>query len=127
MFNSRQLSDLGEQEFAYTSVPLPSPRHIRLLELFPTEFRSPSTGPSKCSIYSTSLDSSPHFQAVSYTWGSSVRTTAVRVRSDHGPEGIGNDSEFSVLGITSSLGEVIDRLRRPDGPVTLWIDQVCIN
>ncbi|RYC78789.1 hypothetical protein BFJ63_vAg18338 [Fusarium oxysporum f. sp. narcissi] len=127
MLDSFRLSDLSEQEFAYTSVPLPSPRHIRLLELFPINLGSANTESSKCRIYSTSLDSSPYFQAVSYVWGPNVRTTAVRVQTNHKPKEIQSDLEFSVLHVTSSVGEILNRFRSPLGLVTLWIDQICID
>ncbi|TDZ83713.1 Heterokaryon incompatibility protein 6, OR allele [Colletotrichum sidae] len=122
-------------KFSYTSAGgcLPSAStHIRLLELYPwradaDESASESGGtdedreraahyssPLVCDISVTPTANPRLFKALSYTWGPPDKTHAIEIARTR-------------LGITASLDTALRHLRRRDGPVTLWIDQICIN
>ncbi|KAH8667926.1 heterokaryon incompatibility protein [Tricladium varicosporioides] len=70
--------------------------------------------PLRCRIFWTSLTSYRPFKALSYTWGSGGQTHKIYI----------SGKEFS---ITESLEVALRHLRDAYEPVTLWIDQICIN
>ena len=96
---------------------------IRLLTLhpsasqleFPASDESHFAQPICCSILTVSLDKPPPYKALSYCWGD-------HDRSRHSLS-IGG----AALRITKSLNSALRHLRRPTEPVTVWIDQICIN
>lgn len=67
----------------------------------------------KCSLCSSQISEVRH-EAVSYVWG-----------TDHRDHIILCDGK--VLKITPNLHSVLQRLRLPDAPRTLWADSICIN
>ncbi|KAF1829194.1 HET-domain-containing protein [Decorospora gaudefroyi] len=67
-----------------------------------------------CRIFWTPLYSPKAFKALSYTWDSGAFTQTIKV----------NGKE---LFITKSLETALRHLRHPSEPVTLWIDQICID
>ncbi|KAK0374398.1 heterokaryon incompatibility protein [Colletotrichum limetticola] len=128
-------------EFSYTNdkVILPSAStHIRLLELYPSTHGfdaasasasgAPSntdegdsdnasshySNPLKCALSTTPIATPRLYKALSYTWGTSRATHSI-------------DIEGASLLITASLDTALRHIRRKDEPVTLWIDQICIN
>ena len=69
-FNARELlSSLTSESRAYQYRPLPSPRSIRLLEVLPASPSSDGSGNITVSLSTHSVDNTPPFQALSYTWG----------------------------------------------------------
>lgn len=123
--------------FSYTEDPwIPGSEtqevRIRLIELEPvaaTESRNGANGvpngngihrpcPEKseinCRIFWTSLKSPDEFKALSYTWGEPAFTQEITI----------NGEPFLV---TESLETALLHLRRPSEPLTLWIDQLCID
>lgn len=90
----------------------PARRQIRLLRLEPT--------PSDLSavLETVSLDNDPEYTALSYTWGTEVSSGA----------GIALNGKAPRLPITKNLEVVLEHLcAGQDGPVTLWVDALCIN
>jgi hypothetical protein len=59
----------------------------------------------------------PHFEALSYTWGSSEGTTEIRI--DH--------SLTRKLLDTRNLDIPLRHLRYADRPRTMWIDAICVD
>jgi hypothetical protein len=95
--------------WAYRYKQLPPGEHFRYLVL------QPGTGdaPLICSLVTAPL-AGTRFEAISYVWGSSVRNRTVWC-------------EGRPLRITTSLHQVLCRLRYPDAPRQLWADGLCIN
>lgn len=60
----------------------------------------------------------PHYEALSYAWGSDQKPHHLIVDGGHG---------CTRLPITDSLMTALRHLRRPDESRKLWIDAVCIN
>lgn len=63
-------------------------------------------------------DYGPEYEALSYTWGSSLHSETVFIGADTTP---------SRLSIRKNLASAIRHLRYPDKPRTIWIDALCIN
>ncbi|KAJ0160364.1 Heterokaryon incompatibility protein 6, OR allele [Colletotrichum tanaceti] len=110
--------------------------HIRLIELYPPRHGG-DTGPGsitdeddarrsaadyssplRCSITTTPIATPRPYEALSYTWGPPDKSHSIDVVAGGGRRR---------LGITASLDAALRHLRRRDGPVTIWIDQICIN
>jgi len=135
----------GGLPFSYDLVLLPSPStHIRLIELLPpAAVGSPSTpafeAPLRCRIFSAPLAQLPPFAALSYTWGDSKEARYLGLRPSpaggcsQAADGSGMTtpptptSAFHPLRITPSLESALRHIRRPSEPVTLWVDQICID
>lgn len=60
------------------------------------------------------------YEAVSYVWGTGTRCAEMRCR--HAVQG-----EETILPLTESIDDALQRLRFPDRPRRLWADQICIN
>lgn len=89
---------------------LTSSRQFRLLIL------EPCINPGeviRCNLIRESLDSDPHYEAVSYTWGEPVNEAEIIVN-------------FVALPVRKNLWEALRHLRATERR-TLWIDAVCIN
>ncbi|KAF2007282.1 HET-domain-containing protein [Amniculicola lignicola CBS 123094] len=67
-----------------------------------------------CRIFWTSLSNPTPFKALSYTWGKGGFTQTI-------------DASGADLKITETLEEAMKHIRHPTEPITLWIDQICIN
>ncbi|KXH68419.1 heterokaryon incompatibility protein [Colletotrichum salicis] len=131
--------DIADFSYNHDEAILPSAStHIRLLELYPSTHRfdaasaSASGAPSntdegdsdnasshystplKCAISTTPIATPRLFKALSYTWGTSGATHSI-------------DVEGASFRITASLDTALRHIRLKDEPVTLWIDQICIN
>lgn len=92
--------------------PLPSDQHIRILTLEPSAH---SDAPLVGTLEVLNLDdSSPDYSAISYVWGDPAHRA--EITCDGGR-----------LTITQSLADGLARMRKPNEPVRLWADQVCIN
>jgi len=89
--------------------PLPL-GHIRLLHIEAGVDESPI----RCRLVTTSLESSPPYEALSYTWGSTEQD--LTITCDNVP-----------LFVTQNLHDAIQYLRNPEHKRIMWIDAVCIN
>ncbi|KAE8445911.1 hypothetical protein EG329_012690 [Mollisiaceae sp. DMI_Dod_QoI] len=89
--------------------PLPSD-HIRLLCIEPGSDDSPI----RCRLLVRSLEASPPYEALSYTWGSLERDCIITC--DEAP-----------MFVTTHLYDVLQYLRKPEEERIMWIDALCIN
>jgi hypothetical protein len=96
-----------------------------------------------CDLIHTSLDSSPVYKALSYTWGSSEPEHDDRFLGDKSVLGsIGNDFnpnqgtlpsvprlyiDGTLISVTPNLGAALRRLQLVSDPVILWVDAICID
>jgi len=119
----------GRSPYRYT--PLPSPRHIRLIELRAGSPKEIIT----CTIHIVDLDSKPTYDALSYTWGdprppllqSIVPGQWQRrfpILCNDGVADVTANLYHSLLKLRSLMGGVHDGWR-PAGRI--WIDALCIN
>lgn len=89
--------------------PLP-PDHIRLL-CIEAGFND---APICCRLLNTSLQASPPYEALSYTWGSLEQKSTITCGG------------FPIF-VTGHLYDALRYLRKPDQERIMWIDAVCIN
>ncbi|KAI3045489.1 hypothetical protein CBS76997_4576 [Aspergillus niger] len=89
---------------------LESLRHIRVLRLCGQENDLVLRG----DILHVSLDESPSFIALSYTWGSALKPFSMQT-----PEGD--------IPLTASLYYALSRIQRTDGSINIWADGISIN
>lgn len=101
--------DDQDEDFGYSS--LPPKGWIRLLVIEPA---SRPAEPLEARLETHDIASNPEYEALSYTWG-------------HEPA----DSLLNIDGrrllIRRNLLGALTALRRPDGPLSLWVDAICIN
>lgn len=91
---------------------------IRLLVVEPAGEKNDTV---KASLRTVSFagDATPRYNAVSYCWGSQGFPETILLRSASG--------DWMDFRVSDNLHSLLQRLRRPDRPTTLWIDAVCIN
>jgi hypothetical protein len=89
----------------------PLRREIRLLTLHPSEDH---TKPIHASLHVVSLYHHPHYEALSYCWGSKENQLSISLS--------GQD-----IKINTNLHSALVRLREKKHPRILWIDALCIN
>ena len=89
---------------------------IRLLTLSPGPFDSDI----HVSLTHVRLETHdpPHYEALSYAWGSDVRSHVVHVDTKDGQQS---------LSVTENLHSALQHLRDSSSPRTLWADSICIN
>jgi Heterokaryon incompatibility protein (HET) len=87
-----------------------APDHIRLLYIEPGVDESPI----RCRLVTTSLEASPPYEALSYTWGSTEKDSTITC--DNVP-----------IFVTQNLYDAIKYLRNSENERIMWIDAVCIN
>jgi hypothetical protein len=91
--------------------PLQTPRSMRLLILHP----SPSTSSLiTADLIEVSLDSRPHYDAISYTWGDPTDQQLIYVNS-------------TAIVIRRNLYDFLVKLRDASSARTLWVDALCIS
>lgn len=102
------------KQYRYTL--LQHPHSIRILELLPEQ----SASPLRCRLIECKPgdDTSYDYQALSYTWNGNDFNRFI-VIEDAAAQGI--------LQITENLHDAFKALRKPDQPLRLWADAVCIN
>ncbi|RDL34694.1 uncharacterized protein BP5553_07822 [Venustampulla echinocandica] len=100
------------EENAYKYKGLEKSTHFRLFYLDPATPDSPLR--RRGSLVECSLDNPPEYEALSYVWGIGDKDAIIGI-------------DGSVLQITTSLSNVLLRLRLPDRVRALWIDQLCID
>jgi hypothetical protein len=93
----------------YSYHPLESSCHIRLLNLLPS-----TTQTLHCELLHVSLDNLPHYEALSYTWGSPTKTSFIQCDTFQVP-------------LTANCASALRRLLDPSRSRLVWIDQICIN
>jgi hypothetical protein len=122
--------------FAYRDLDLSSEsRQIRLLKLLP----APSINDDiRCTIYHSSLDDSPTYEALSYVWGSEDKKPFISVgyQPQHSAEvsqqheaedGDGSLDSGLQLDVTRNLHDALRHIRLPESERIMWIDAICIN
>ena len=72
------------------------------------------SGLINCTIKHVSLDDHPEYTAISYTWGSSERSHSISING-------------ACYKVTESLVVMLENFQTEHEPLTLWIDQLCIN
>jgi hypothetical protein len=87
------------------------PMGIRLVILHPSRDRD---SPLKCSLLIDSLDNSPDYEALSYTWGSGYDREVIQI-----------DGRW--MEIRSNLSAALRELRERDACRVLWVDALCIS
>jgi hypothetical protein len=101
----------------YNLVPLDDgvSTNIRVIEILDDDTED-SRGPICCKFHRISLDDSPDYTALSYTWGSLDNTRTIEL----------NGKPFTVR---ENLWEFLDEARRRGQvrPHRFWIDAICIN
>lgn len=90
--------------------PLPPGDFIRCLILQPALSDAPLEGKLKI----VKLDQGPHYDAISYVWGSQAETCTLVC-------------DGKLINITESLSLVLHRLRHKNKSRVLWADSICIN
>ncbi|KAJ3547922.1 hypothetical protein NM208_g1252 [Fusarium decemcellulare] len=100
---------------SYPGPSLLSNDHIRLVYLQPG-----SNGIVNCELITTSIDSAPPYEALSYTWGDPLSRKTINLKA----QGSGDADEFLV---TSSCFSALQRLQYRDKPRVLWIDALAID
>lgn len=102
---------LPTQVYHYTRLD-PTTHDIRLLVLLPSKEESTQL---ECLLTQVSLDENPHYEALSYAWGSQS-------------EDIGTVSlEGKPFPITPNLEDALRHLRLEEQPRALWVDALSIN
>jgi len=84
---------------------------IRLLTLLPGS----ADDPVVCTLAEHFLDDLPSYEAVSYTWGSSVVKDTIIIKED------------DLLSVPKNTYDALVELRDAEAPRTLWIDAICIE
>jgi hypothetical protein len=94
----------------YAYQPFNNGQSIRILSL------RPGTGDEalRGELSFASVHNAPAYEALSYVWGDPNRCASI-------------DLGGNPLALTQSLHDALTRLRHPDRPRVLWVDQVCIN
>lgn len=67
------------------------------------------------------------YQALSYTWGEPKFPKSLYVLTGPGGDSEVHTSLAGVIKITENLYSALQNLRKPDKPLVLWVDAVCIN
>ena len=96
----------------YQHRPLPSSGEARLLIVHPSK----DNAQIEVDLMHTPFAdlANRYYEAISYTWGSEITLHMVRI-------------EQEPFYVTKTVHEILTRLRYPDKPRVLWIDQICIN
>jgi hypothetical protein len=84
--------------------------HIRLLHIEAGIDESPIS----CRLVTTSLDASPPYEALSYTWFATEHEFTITC-------------DDALLSVTRNLYDAVLYLRDPEHKRIMWIDAVCIN
>lgn len=88
----------------------PQSNGVRLLQLLPSE----SCGLLRCTIRHVSLDNSPSYEAISYTWGIEEANHPIYIDS-------------KLFRIRANLMSALQQFRSKQKARTLWVDAICIN
>jgi len=104
---------------------------IRLLHLLPS---ADPESPLRCHLIETSIPimkgAKPppvRYHALSYTWGDSVFSATLEVVERTDQDGQGPPDRVGISNITENLHSALQKLRKLDEELVLWVDAVCIN
>jgi hypothetical protein len=102
-------------ENQYRHIPLPSPRHFRVIYL---EASAHVSSPLSCHLEVVSWgkypDQNPEYTALSYSWDAQAPSRQIQCNGH-------------ILLITPNCEAALRRLRHSEIPKTLWIDSICID
>jgi hypothetical protein len=112
---STRTSAAGIEPYKYE--PLSESTNIRLLKIRRGE------GEIHCSM-AEAAKKTPHFEALSYTWGSPTRADENRIESRSGRVIYLNEKRFTV---TDNLFDTLHHFRDLGKDGYLWIDAICID
>lgn len=108
--NASAEAQKGGRSYQYT--PMKDAQHeIRLLHILPGGLDDEI----QCELHHAALDDKLSYQALSYSWGRTVRNKTISIDGCSG------------FRVTDNLGAALRRLRYTDATRILWIDAVCIN
>ncbi|KAE8368758.1 heterokaryon incompatibility protein-domain-containing protein [Aspergillus caelatus] len=108
--NTKGRKSKNDRTFQYEPLD-PAKREIRLFELWPGKPGSKVVG----HLFNVSLDESPSFEALSYTWGPPQPTYNISINGHR------------AFPVRRNLRKALDDLRQPDKPRVLWTDAIYIN
>jgi hypothetical protein len=111
---STRTSAAGVEPYKYE--PLSESTNIRLLKIR-------GGGEIHCSM-AEAAKKTPHFEALSYTWGSPTRADENRIESRSGRVMYLNEKRFTV---TDNLFDALHHFRDLGKDGYLWIDAICID
>jgi hypothetical protein len=118
--------------FTYLPVDLtPESRQIRLLKLLPA---SSFDATINCTIFNGSLQAPPHYEALSYVWGTESDKSKISLvyeanaackadNENHIPR---TDTGLN-FEVTPNLASALRHIRDDSSSRTLWIDAICID
>jgi Heterokaryon incompatibility protein (HET) len=98
------------REYGYHSLPAGSAA-LRLLTIIPNKRHSAAI---ECTVSVALLDESPHYEALSYTWGDPSDWRLILL-----------DGQW--IKVTYALHSALKYIRREDKTRIIWADAVCIN
>lgn len=102
----------------FVHVPLPSDRHIRLIEVPPRipedGLPTPLESPRNCTLTQVHIDEAPLYAAISYTWEPNAEDAYIEM-------------DRQKLKVKRNLVDLLCQLQDSTKPRTLWIDAICIN
>jgi hypothetical protein len=98
----------------YQYSALQHPDSIRILELLPGQ----SGSLLRCRLIELVAGDHVSYEALSYTWNGNVLDHALLIE---------NSTSKSMVKITRNLHNALQALRKPDQPLRLWVDAVCID
>ena len=126
-----------EFRFKYDPLDIKSEsRQIRLLKLLPAKI---FTDDIRCTIFHTSLEDDPVYEALSYVWGTEENPSLIHLSRFQGSmtgvlfganhsEDLNTENRGSTrLSVTQNLEAALRHIRLPELERTMWIDAVCIN
>jgi hypothetical protein len=88
-----------------------STESIRILTILPGEFDEPL----RCELRDHTFQEEPHYNAISYCWGTGQPIGEITVNGKSG------------FGVPEHLCACLRRLRRPEKRHAVWIDALCTN
>lgn len=102
--------------------PLLQAREIRLIDVFPGN----TSDIIRVHLYHSILshENPPHFEALSYVWGSVDDPVAVETQLADSAAGV---AHLARLMVTPNLATALRHVRYPDRSRTVWADAICIN
>ena len=111
-----------EQLNLYQYEPLCESRAFRLVTLH----SGPQGALLKCTVKNYTLDNSPEFRALSYTWGSPYPNEGGE-ELELPTRSCNLDCSEGCLRVTNNLLDALYQLRDSTSDIQLWIDAICIN
>ncbi|EPE24201.1 heterokaryon incompatibility protein [Glarea lozoyensis ATCC 20868] len=115
----------------FTFLPLdltPELRQIRFLNLLPA---SSFDAAISCTIFNGSLEAPPHYEALSYVWGTESDKLKINLVYDDAQENAACKADIEDTGlnleVTQNLASALRHIRDVKSSRILWIDAICID